>query len=59
MIKHYIENFLTGDKIVLRKITKDDYENFYAIEDVVDSRLLMNDGIPFPPTKSDHEKVSK
>lgn len=56
MIKHYIENFLTGDKIVLRKITKDDYENFYAIEDVVESRLLMNDGIPFPPTKGDHEK---
>jgi len=56
MIKHYIENFLIGDKIALRKITKDDYEDFYAIEDVVESRLLMNDGIPFPPTNGDHEK---
>ncbi|MER2128355.1 GNAT family protein [Solibacillus sp.] len=56
MMQHYIENFLTGKRIVLRKITKDDYENFYAIEDVVESRLLMNDDIPFPPTISDHEK---
>ena len=25
MMQHYIENFLTGERIALRKITKDDY----------------------------------
>ncbi|MEC2873421.1 hypothetical protein ACIQHV_32400 [Bacillus bombysepticus] len=39
-----------------RKITKEDYGNYYNIEDVMESRLLMNDGIPFPPTENDHEK---
>jgi len=56
LIKHYSESFLTGNKVALRKITKEDYENFFAIENVMESRLLMNDGIPFPPTDADHEK---
>ena len=56
MIKHYNENFLTGNKVSLRKITKEDYENYIAIGNVMESRLLMNDGIPFPPTERDHEK---
>ncbi|PGD67273.1 GNAT family N-acetyltransferase, partial [Bacillus pseudomycoides] len=50
MIKQYSKRFLTGNKVTLRKITKEDYGNYYNIEDVMESRLLMNDGIPFPPT---------
>ncbi|PEE33874.1 GNAT family N-acetyltransferase, partial [Bacillus pseudomycoides] len=56
MIKQYSKRFLIGNKVTLRKITKEDYGNYYNIEDVMESRLLMNDGIPFPPTESDHEK---
>ncbi|MCR8856638.1 GNAT family N-acetyltransferase [Bacillus pseudomycoides] len=56
MIKQYSKRFLTGNKVTLRKITKEDYGNYYNIEDVMESRLLMNDGIPFPPTERDHEK---
>ncbi|MCM3743231.1 GNAT family N-acetyltransferase [Sporosarcina luteola] len=56
LIKKYIKGFLTGNKVTLRKITKDDYESFSNVEDVMESRLLMNDGIPFPPTDADHEK---
>ena len=51
-----MKDFLTGNKVTLRKITKEDYENYNAFEDVMESRLLMNDGIPFPPTDADHEK---
>ncbi|TLS36727.1 GNAT family N-acetyltransferase [Pseudalkalibacillus caeni] len=46
---------LTGSKIKLRAITKEDYEPFARIENVMESRLLMNDGIPFPPTMEEHE----
>lgn len=56
MIKQYVEKFLTGNAITLRKITKEDYESYSNMEDVMESRLLMNDGIPFPPTDTDHEK---
>ncbi|MRH41326.1 GNAT family N-acetyltransferase [Aquibacillus halophilus] len=56
MIKQNSESFLTGTNVVLRKITKEDYLNFSRIEDVMESRLLMNDGIPFPPTEEDHQK---
>ena len=56
LIKQYMKNFLTGRKVTLRKITKEDYENYIDIEDVMESRLLMNNGIPFPPTDTDHEK---
>ena len=56
LIKQYSENFLTGSKVSLRKITQADYENYARIEDVMESRLLMNDGIPFPPTDEDHER---
>jgi len=56
LIKKYIKDFLTGNKVTLRKITKEDYESYSNVEDVMESRLLMNDGIPFPPTNADHEK---
>lgn len=56
LIKKYVKSFLTGEKVILRKIIKEDYESFSNVEDVMESRLLMNDGIPFPPTKADHEK---
>ncbi|WP_124069819.1 GNAT family N-acetyltransferase [Filibacter tadaridae] len=56
LIKKYVKSFLTGEKVILRKITKEDYESFSNVEDVMESRLLMNDGIPFPPTEADHEK---
>ncbi|MFY0521469.1 GNAT family N-acetyltransferase [Lysinibacillus sp. UGB7] len=56
LIKKYVKSFLTGDKVILRKITKEDYESYSNVEDVMESRLLMNDGIPFPPTEADHEK---
>jgi ribosomal-protein-alanine N-acetyltransferase len=56
LIKEYSENFLSGNEVALRKITKEEYEKFFAIENVMESRLLMNDGIPFPPTDADHEK---
>ncbi|MGE7840103.1 GNAT family N-acetyltransferase [Lysinibacillus sp. NPDC093712] len=56
LIKKYVKSFLTGDKVILRKITKEDYECYSNVEDVMESRLLMNDGIPFPPTEADHEK---
>lgn len=56
LIKKYVKSFLTGEKVILRKITKQDYESFSNVEDVMESRLLMNDGIPFPPTEADHEK---
>ncbi|WP_251551511.1 GNAT family N-acetyltransferase [Neobacillus muris] len=55
MIRNYSEKFLTGNEIVLNRITPEDFEEFYLIEDVMESRLLMNDGIPFPPTQKDHE----
>ncbi|GAE35744.1 ribosomal-protein-S5p-alanine acetyltransferase [Halalkalibacter akibai JCM 9157] len=56
MIKAYTETFLTGNKVKLRKITQEDFQNYMNIEDVMESRLLMNDGIPFPPMLADHEK---
>ena len=56
LIKKYSDEFLTGSKVMLRKITQADHENYVSIEDVMESRLLMNDGIPFPPTDADHEK---
>lgn len=56
LIKQYMKNFLTGSNVTLRKIKKEDYENYSSIEDEMESRLLMNDGIPFPPTDADHEK---
>src|SRR5690625_2102459 len=56
LINKYIENFLMGNKVTLRKITKEDYKSYSDVEDVMESRLLMNDGIPFPPTDIDHEK---
>ncbi len=56
LIKKYVKSFLTGEKVILRKITKEDYESYSNVEDVMESRLLMNDGIPFPPTEADHEK---
>ncbi|GKV64987.1 N-acetyltransferase [Sporosarcina sp. NCCP-2331] len=56
MIKKHVQSFLTGKKVTLRKITKEDYESYSNVEDIMESRLLMNDGIPFPPTEADHEK---
>lgn len=56
MIKQFTKTFLTGNKVALRKLTKEDYRNYSTVEDVMESRLLMNDGIPFPPTDADHEK---
>ncbi|WP_429714976.1 GNAT family N-acetyltransferase [Bacillus rhizoplanae] len=55
-MKQYSEKFLTGKDIVLKRITPEDYKDFFLIEDVMESRLLMNDDIPYPPTQSDHEK---
>lgn len=51
MINQYSKRFLTGDKVALRKITKEDYQDYFAIEDLMESRLLMNDEIPFPLQK--------
>ncbi|WP_153722189.1 MULTISPECIES: GNAT family N-acetyltransferase [Sporosarcina] len=56
LIKKHVQSFLTGKKVTLRKITKEDYESYSNVEDIMESRLLMNDGIPFPPTEADHEK---
>ncbi|WP_342559779.1 GNAT family protein [Psychrobacillus sp. FSL W7-1457] len=56
MINQYSKRFLIGDKVALRKLTKEDYQDFFAMEDLMESRLLMNDEIPFPPTERDHEK---
>lgn len=49
----FIEKFLTGERMKLRPVTEEDYEQFYAIEGAVGNQLLMNDDIPFPPTKED------
>lgn len=51
-----MKNFLTGNKVILRKMTAEDYESYASIEDIMESRLLMNDGSPFPPTDRDHEQ---
>ncbi|TCP29908.1 RimJ/RimL family protein N-acetyltransferase [Scopulibacillus darangshiensis] len=56
MIKEYSEKFLKGKDIVLKEITAEYYEDFFLIENVSESRLLMNDDTPYPPTKSDLEK---
>lgn len=56
LIEQYMKRFLTGSKVALRKMTPMDYEDYASIEDIMQSRLLMNDGIPFPPTNADHMK---
>lgn len=56
LIKQYTKTFLTGNKVRLRNITKEDYANYSTVEDVMENRLLINDGIPFPPTEADREK---
>lgn len=48
--------FLKGNSITLRRLEKNDIEKFKEIESNMENRLLMNDGIPFPPTDADHDK---
>ncbi|WP_407272875.1 GNAT family N-acetyltransferase [Radiobacillus sp. PE A8.2] len=54
MISQYSKSLLMGTIIMLRKLKKEDYQSFMQIEDVMESRLLMNDETPFPPTEEDH-----
>jgi len=56
VIKEYSVKFLKGSLVKLRKIDKNDIEKYKEIESNMENRLLMNDGIPFPPTDNDHEK---
>jgi [ribosomal protein S5]-alanine N-acetyltransferase len=46
--------FLTGSKVILSKVNKEDHKTFFEIEDVMENRLLMDDGIPFPPREEGH-----
>lgn len=55
MISEYSKEFLTGKFVLLRSITEADHEAIFAVENVMESRLLMDDSIPFPPTDADHE----
>lgn len=55
VIDTYMETFLRGSLVKLRKVTEADKETFKKIEDNMRSRLLMNDGLPHPPTDGDHE----
>lgn len=56
MIKEYTNTFLKGKSVTLREIKKEDIKTYKEIESNMESRLLMNDGIPFPPTENDHDK---
>ena len=49
----------TGKKVRLRAIREEDLDCFARIEDVMDNRLLMNDGIPYPPVLEEHRDFLK
>ncbi|AQQ51887.1 GNAT family N-acetyltransferase [Planococcus lenghuensis] len=54
MISQYSKGFLTGESVLLRSITEADHAAIFAVENVMESRLLMDDSIPFPATDADH-----
>lgn len=55
MINQYSGKFLAGKSVSLRSITEEDHETIVKVENVMESRLLMDDSIPFPTTDADHE----
>ncbi|GGE67661.1 GNAT family N-acetyltransferase [Priestia taiwanensis] len=51
--------FLTGTKVKLRKITESDYPPYIKMEGDMETRLLADDDLPFPPTEEDHKTFLK
>jgi [ribosomal protein S5]-alanine N-acetyltransferase len=51
--------FLTGTNVKLRKVTEKDYPKYMEIGDDMETRLLADDDLPFPPTEEDHKTFLK
>lgn len=53
-MKHYFNDFLNGQTIILKQMASADLDDFIKVENEKSTLLLANDDIPFPHTVEDH-----